>query len=52
MKGRIDVELSLECDQCGGDLTATISETTITVQPCKSCMGDECDRGKEAAEKE
>jgi hypothetical protein len=58
MKGRIDVELSIECEQCGGDLSATIRETIIIVNPCKSCMESSVEdgfnrgveKGKEEAE--
>ncbi len=40
------IDIEVECDDCGGNLRITnVNGTTITVEPCESCLKVENDKG-------
>lgn len=51
MKGIVNIELRIECAECGFTLRAFVDETRIVVSPCEKCTKNTMEGVNEQAEK-
>lgn len=52
MTAKVDVDFDCTCEECGREVTVTVSGTVIAIRPCAHCKEEACntafDRGYDA----
>ena len=45
MSVSIEVDITVECDECGSELEADFRYNTLTVEPCETCLDGKYNEG-------